>query len=220
MKRPNAASRNGFSPTAVLTLGIAVAACLLAVRSPALSATSRRADPDWPCQQVKVAELSVGSFWNGPPVDPAAAWQEDETVAALVATVTQRRVPIETAAAGIADFARAAGDAKNGKLLLLFGGVFDVLDHERLKVIDGLDRFGQRQKALAQALRDSGAVLRAAQTAAQPDDAKVAELTQRLLWDSDVFETRRQSLTFACNVPTAIEQRLFGLSRAIQALLD
>jgi hypothetical protein len=220
MKRPNPAACNGFSACGGAAFGIVAAAVVLAAASPALSAPARRADLDWPCQQVKVADLSIGSFWSGPAVDASGAWRQDEAVAALVALVTQRRVPIAQAAEDIAAFAASAGAEKQPRLLMLVSGVFDVLDRERARVIEGLDRFGQRQKALAQALRQSGEVLRAAQTAAPADDAKVAELTQRLQWDAELFETRRQSLSFACDVPTAIEQRLFGLSRAIQALLE
>jgi hypothetical protein len=103
---------------------------------------------------------------------------------------------------------------------LLFAGAFDVLNRERETVINGLDRFGQRQKVLAANLRQEGEDLRAAQTATPPDGAKVADLTQRFLWDQQYFETRRQSLSFACDVPTTIEQRLYGLAKAIQANLD
>ena len=51
------------------------------------------------------------------------------------------------------------------------------------------------------------------------DDAKIAALTQRLTWDAQVFEQRRQSLSYACEIPDVIEQRLFALSRAIQSQL-
>lgn len=182
---------------------------------------ARPLDPDWPCQQVKVGELSVASYWNGPPVDPATAdWQDDATVAALVGTVTQRRLSLDEAVQRIAAFAKTADSNKGHALLLVFAGVFDVLNRERATVIEGLDRFGRRQKALAANLRQEGADLRAAQTATPPDEAKVGDLTQHLQWDQQFFERRRQSLSFACDVPTTIEQRLYGLAQAIQANLD
>jgi hypothetical protein len=192
---------------------------LLAGVSTMAAAAPRTTDPDWPCQQVKVGELSVASFWSGPAVDPATAnWQQDATVAPLVGTITQRRLPMDEAVERIAGFAKATDRQRT--LPLLFGGVFDVLNRERETVIDGLDRFGQRQKVLAANLRQEGEDLRAAQTATPPDDAKVAELTQRLLWDQQFFETRRQSLRYACDVPTTIEQRLYGLAKAIQDNLN
>jgi hypothetical protein len=109
---------------------------------------------------------------------------------------------------------------KPHELSLLFAGVFDVLNRERVTVMSGLDRFGQRQKVLAANLRQEGEDLRAAQAASPPDDTKVAEMTQHLVWNQQFFETRRQSLRFACEVPTIIEQRLYGLAKAIQDNLD
>jgi Spy/CpxP family protein refolding chaperone len=192
-------------------------AALLAGASSLAIAAPRNTDPDWPCEQVKVSDLSVGSFWNGPAIDPATAdWQKDTAVASLVGAITQRRLPMDQATQRIVAFAKAAGDKKQQELALVFAGVFNVLNQERRKVIDGLDRFGQRQKVLAANLRQEGEALRSAQTATPPDDAKVADLTQHLLWDQQFFETRRQSLRFACDVATTIEQRLYGLSQAIQ----
>lgn len=185
------------------------------------AAMARNADPDWPCQQAKVGELSVAAYWSGPAIDPsAAAWQQNAAVASLVGVIAQRRLPLEQASQRIADFARAAGTEKNRALQALFAGVFEVLNRERTKVVTGLDRFGQRQKALAESLRRDNATLRAAQAASPADDAKVAELTQRLAWDAQVFESRRQSVHFACDVATTIEQRLFGLAKLIQQQME
>ena len=190
---------------------------LLAGASTLAMAAPRNSDPDWPCEQVKVSELSVGSFWNGPAVDPANAdWQNDAAVASLVGAVTQRRLPMDQAGQQIAAFAKEAGDNKQHELALVFAGVFDVLNQERRTVIDGLDRFGARQKVLAANLRQEGESLRAAQGSTPPDDAKVGDLTKHLLWDQQFFETRRQSLRFACDVATTIEQRLYALSQVIQ----
>jgi hypothetical protein len=194
---------------------------LLAGTSTMANAAPRATDPDWPCQQVKVGELSIASVWSGPAVDPATSnWQQDEAVAALVGVITQRRLPMDQAVARIAGFAKSADKDKERALRLLFAGVFDVLNRERETVVNGLDRFGQRQKVLASNLRQEGEDLRSAQTSTPPAEAKVAELTQHLLWDQQFFESRRQSLSFACDVPTTIEQRLYGLAKAIQENLD
>jgi hypothetical protein len=189
-------------------------AALLAVTTMA-TATPRAIDPDWPCQQIKVGELSVASFWNGSAIDPATAnWQQDAAIAALVGTISQRRLPMDQAVERIEAFARSTD--KQRTLPLLFAGLFDVLNRERETVMNGLDRYGQHQKVLAANLRQEAENLRAAQTATPPDPAKIADLTQRLAWDQQFFETRRQSLSFACEVPTTIEQRLYGLAKAIQ----
>ncbi len=197
------------------------ALALLVIASTTAAAAPRTADPDWPCQQVKVSELSVASYWSGPAVDSAAInWRQDAAVASLVGLIVQRRLPLDQAGDRIADFARIAGAERNSALLALFAGVFEVLNRERTNVLNGLDRFGERQKVLAERLRLDAEELRAAQAGIPANEAKVAELTQRLAWDSEVFESRRQSARFACDLPTTIEQRLYGLAKAIQAQLD
>ena len=46
--------------------------------------------PDWPCQQLKVPEISIASVWTGPPIEPAdkekaADPKQSELVARLAA---------------------------------------------------------------------------------------------------------------------------------------
>jgi hypothetical protein len=48
------------------TLGIA-----LILASGVAWSAPRTIDPDWPCQQIKVSQLSVAAFWPGQPIDPA-----------------------------------------------------------------------------------------------------------------------------------------------------
>jgi hypothetical protein len=56
--------------------------------------------------------------------------------------------------------------------------------------------------------------------AAPPDQAKIDELSNQLAWDTRIFEDRRKSTRYVCEVPTAIERRLFALARAIQQALE
>ena len=42
---------------------------------------------------------------------------------------------------------------------------------------------------------------------------------QRLTWETRIFEERVQSLTYVCEVPTLIEQRLFALAKTIAEVL-
>jgi hypothetical protein len=48
---------------------------------------------------------------------------------------------------------------------------------------------------------------------------KVDRLT-RSLADTRIFEERRKTMSFVCEVPVLIEQRLFALARAIQQSLE
>lgn len=178
-------------------------------------------DPDWPCMQIKVPELSVASVWAGPPVDAyLATWSADPEIADLAGRLMQRRLRLEQAKADIASFAQKAGAQKQPKLLALFAGIFDEANQERGSVLAGLDRFGHRQKELAASIRAENAKLQTMRSAASADEKLVADQQNRLTFDLQVFQDRRQSISYACEAPSLIEQRLFALSRAIQAALQ
>ena len=176
-----------------------------------------RADPDWPCIQRKVPELSIASLWQGPPAEEAlTTWRDDAEVAAIVGRVAPRRVPVEEAIAAIAEFAQGLDDAsKEAKLTALFAGLFQTLDRERSDIMAGIERYARAQKQIAERIRQDQAALSDLR-AANPDSPEVATRNDELLAAVRVFDDRRNSLTFVCEVPTLIEQRLFALSRAIQ----
>jgi hypothetical protein len=203
-------------PVVGLALGITLATATIAASAP-----PGPRDPDWPCEQIKVPQLSLAAVWSGPPLDQTQDdWRQDQHVADLVQETAQRRMPIEQAQQRIQAFAAQAGDQKQPKLLQLLAGLFSVLDDERSSVIAGLDRFGGRQKELAAALRDDNDKLRAMQTDAKSDASDINQMTQKVTWEAQVFQDRRQSLRYACDVPGKIEQRLFALAHTIQGVLQ
>ena len=54
-----------------------------ALPSPADAADPR--DPDWPCMQAKVPEMSVASMWDGPSIaDVGNSWEDDPKINDLV----------------------------------------------------------------------------------------------------------------------------------------
>ncbi len=199
---------------------LAATLTLLALAAPSRAAPPGPRDPDWPCQQIKVPQLSLATLWAGPALDDAQAhWRDNPDAAALAARLAQRRVPLDQAKAEIAGFADHAGAHRQDRLLDLFAGLFATLDEERTAVVTGLDRYGSRQKTLAEKVRGEADSLHAEQAAASPDEQKLATLGNEIGWDTRVFEDRRTSLHYACDVPNIIEQRLFALSQAIQAAL-
>ena len=61
---------------------------LLLALIPALGWAADFSDPDWPCIQRKVPNLSVGQMWSGPIIPEADMknWRSDGDVAALAQT--------------------------------------------------------------------------------------------------------------------------------------
>lgn len=208
-----------MSPNAACALA-AVLLLSFAPSTPARSLPPGARDPNWPCEQIKVPQLSLAAIWSGPLPDAQADWRSDPQVAELVQVATQRRVPIEQAEGRIKAFAAQAGEEKQSKLLLVLNGAFSVLDAERSSVIAGLDRFGARQKELAESLRGDNEKLRVMQSDPKTAAGDINQMVERVTWEAQVFQDRRQAMSYACGVPAKVEQRLFAVARTIQEALQ
>jgi hypothetical protein len=86
--------------------------------------------------------------------------------------------------------------------------------------MNGIERFTRKQKNLAGKIRSEALALRAMQDEAQHDQAKLDEMTNQVAWSTRIFEDRRKTINYVCEVPALIERRLFALGRAIQQSLD
>jgi hypothetical protein len=106
------------------------------------------------------------------------------------------------------------------KAKLLFAGLFKTLNDERSEVMRGIERYFRKQKEFSAQIRSTILQLRELQDRPDPDQSRVDELTNRVEWDTRVFEERRKTINFVCEVPVVIEQRLFALARAIQQSLE
>jgi hypothetical protein len=125
---------------------LAMAAAMeLALRGTSLAADPRF--PDWPCNQIKVPEISVAAVWAGP-------W------------------------------------------------------------------YARKQREFSDQIRSTILQLRELQDRPDADQGRIDELTNRVEWDTRIFEKRRKTMSFVCEVPVLIEQRLFALARAIQQSLE
>jgi len=177
--------------------------------------------PDWPCPQAKVPDISIAAVWSGPAIDDVgASWKDDAKVAALVAKLAARRIPLEEAQKDVADFLTGTAEEKTRKGKLLFAGLFDTLNAQRTSVMNGLERVMRKQREAVDKVRGDTVALQELQSGATPDQAKVEELANQVNWETRIFEDRRRVMKFVCEVPTAIDQRLFALGRVIQQQIE
>ena len=177
--------------------------------------------PDWPCAQAKVPEISIAAVWAGPPLDDASnKWKDDPKVSALVERLAARKFPIEDAQKAITEFLAAPGTDKAAAGKLLFAGLFEKLNAERSAVMSGLERVTRKQRDAADKIRGDTIALQALQSATPPDQPKVDELGNQLVWETRIFEDRRSVIKFVCDVPTTIDKRLFALGRTIQQEME
>jgi Spy/CpxP family protein refolding chaperone len=190
------------------------AAAIGAIGSAAYAADARY--PDWPCVQAKVPEVSVAAVWAGPPIDGIGeTWKNDAKMRELVPRLAARRTPLEDAQKAAEDFIAASGADKAEKAKLLFAGLFQELNRQRTEVMDGIDRITGKEKELAETIRADRAALSESQDSPTPDQQKINDLTSRLEWGTRIYEDRRKTIRYVCDVPTVIERRLFALGRAI-----
>lgn len=195
---------------------------LLALAGPvdrSLAADARY--PDWPCAQAKVPEVSLAAVWNGPALDEGTSkWKDNPEVSALIPRLAARRTPLDQAEKAIVDFLSKSAAEKKEKGKLLFAGLFETLNAERTTVLNGLERITRKQREAADKVRNDTLALQVLQDAPTKDQAKIDELGNQLVWETRIFEDRRRVIKFVCEVPTAIDQRLFAFGRAIQQELE
>ena len=187
---------------------------LILVMLAAVPARAATPTPDGPCVQPRQSHLSLGQVWTGPPPPEGAA--ETPEIAALAERVVQRRMPIEEATAAIDAFAQGK-DAET--LALLMQAIFHRIDMQRTAILGGISRYGHRQVALAERVEARRARMAELEAADPPDFDAIDAEEEALDWDMRVFSDRQQSLTYVCETPVILEQRLFALGRAVAAHL-
>jgi DNA polymerase III alpha subunit len=186
---------------------------------PAIAMDARH--PDWPCPQIVVPKLSVAAFWTGPSIDDVGDnWMKDKTVHDLVLRFAGRRTSLAEAEKEAAEFIVGTQAERQQRAKLLFAGLFATLGRERDDVMAGIERFSQRQQQLREKISAEMTDLRAQQDAAGQESATADKLSEQIAWETRIFDERRSTISYVCEVPSTIERRLFALARAIQQKLD
>ena len=200
-----------------LTFYIVIALAVCGAR-PAFALDPRY--PDWPCQQLKVPEIAIASVWTGPPIETNdTAGLTDPKDEDLVARLAARRTPIEDARKLIADYVVGTSAERQQKAKSLFAALYSRLNGQRNEVMNGIERFSRKQKGMAEAIRGETQKLRAMQDQTT-DQAQTEQLTNQLAWQTRIFEDRRKSTSYVCDVPVLIEKRMFDLAAAIQNAMN
>lgn len=204
------------------TLSLTVLLALAA--GPALA--QPRQDPDWPCVQRRVPTIGYGAVWTGPdPSEAAGTWGSDRDAAQLARKLASRRTELREADTLIDEFVEKIDPAEKAKRLThVFAGVYEIITGERSTVMNGIVRYAQGQRRLAERIRDEADKVSELKDSPDNDTTKVAskevaELETKFNWDRRIFDERNQSVSYVCEVPTLLEQRLGEIAKRIQAKL-
>ena len=120
----------------------------------------------------------------------------------------------------ITGFVTGSPEERQRKATLLFAGLFKSLNRERGDVMNAIERFFRQHRTFAEKVRAGITELHNLQDAPGRDQGKIDELANRVEWDTRIFEERKKTISYVCEVPSTIERRLFALARAIQQKLD
>jgi hypothetical protein len=202
-----------------MRIGQATLAAVLALGG--LGAAAQPQDPDWPCVQRKVQHLSIGMMWAGPIPEDMSAWRDDPEIAALAPRLAARRTALPEVEAAIGRFAEDAG---KDALPVLFAGIFEIIDDERSRIVEGVTRFARKQQALSARIDAAQSEIVAASGAVAADDYdefdRIEEMQDALAWDVRIYEERQRSLTYVCESPVLLEQRAFAIARIVMAAME
>ena len=202
-------------------LRAALAIAILAASAPrAIAQSGAKADPDWPCHQIKTPTYSLAAVWSGPELDlNSQSWRDESDIADLAAKMTQRRIPIADVESAIADFKAKAGADADAKLLRAFAAAFQDLSQQRSQILEGLERFGRKQRVMADRIRAENEAVQESADQNQGGQTPAADSQERLQWDIRVFDDRRRTVTYVCEAPTLIEQRIGAIARDVEKAL-
>ena len=173
-------------------------------------------DPNWPCQQRLVPELSAADYWSGP-LNVQGDWQSDPQIAALVRHLAPRSVTADEGLAAIAAFAASVSGDRSHRIALVFSGLLGETNRERADLIERLKQIGRRQRELAALAADLAGKLDAIPPDATGElGAERTDLQQRHDFTARNFEEVQRTIRYACEAPVSLDARLGTWARALQ----
>ena len=171
-------------------------------------------DPDCPCIQVYIEELSWGSIWTGPPLDDnSSKWSDDEELNLFTKKLMNRRTK-ETE--GIKELNVYIKKNKSPeKLTKLFHGLFDRTNDVWKKRNTKLLSFGKRQRLTSEKISSKLAQIKELSKDFDNNKEEIEKLEQEQFWDIRRFEDRRALSDSLCEQPRFFEKRLGVYSKII-----
>jgi hypothetical protein len=195
-----------------MMLGLALAAAV-----DAHSAPPRAEDPDWPCQQRFIPNLTAAAYWSGPALEGLADWRADPEIADLVRRLAPRRVSTQQGLSEIAAFVRSVSNDRPRRLALVFRGLLEETDRERAGLLEDLNEIGRRQRQLADLVARLATELKAIPPDARGEAAaKRIDLQQRHDFTARNFAEIQRTIRYACETPVELDARLGAWARALQ----
>lgn len=190
----------------------------LALSGAGADAAPPKTDPDWPCKQRLVPELTAATFWSGPPLPADRDWHADARVASEVAAVAPRDVPLEEGIAQLGHFSEKLRKSDRKTILpQVFVGIVEETNRQRGEIIASIKDLARRQRALGDTVAKITTELEDNAATSDGDAAQRRdEITQRRGFVIRSFEETERTMRYACEVPVDLEARLGGYAQVIE----
>ena len=175
-------------------------------------------NPDWPCIQVLLEELSWGSIWTGPPLDERTTkWKENEELRLLAIKIMDRKTKEEDGITELKKFMKKNNSPEG--LTFVFHALFDKTNEIWKNRTQKLKNFGKKQRLtsekIARKLEKSKILLENPEA----NKEEITRLEQEKFWDIRKFEDRRMQSDYLCEQPRFYEKRLGVYSKIISEKL-
>jgi hypothetical protein len=177
-----------------------------------------KTDPDWPCKQRLVPELTAATFWSGPPLPTDRDWHADARVASEVAAVAPRDVALEEGIAHLGHFSEKLKKLERDTILpQVFLGIVEETNRQRTEIIASIKDLARRQRALGDTVAKITTELEDNAATSDGDAAQRRdEIIQRRAFVIRSFEETERTMRYACEVPVDLEARLGGYAQVIE----
>lgn len=192
-----------------LNLALGLALCL--TQAPGIAGAMDFSDPDWPCIQRKVENLSASLMWPAPVTRVALSPEANDLVEAL----SLRRVSLEEADAHVRAFVERNKQADGQLLGNIFYGVFDNIAETRQRLIAGIARYSRSQIALSSRIEGARVEMAKLSREKSPDFDRIDKLEEQIDWDERIYRDRSQALTYVCETPVLLEKRAYAIAQIL-----
>lgn len=209
---PSPVSSPALSAGSGAVRGLLLAAAL----SCSTQAMSQEVDPEWPCIQRLVMEVSPAVLWPVPVEEShQRLWRSDDEVRVLAERLGDLNAYTDTERQLVSDFAATTPEAqREERLTMLAIGTLDVANGIRSQYIQGIKRYTRQQIAIADQIEQTlNELSLQEESQAASRDEQQQELLATLHWHERVYDQREQSIRLLCDQPVELEQTLSDVLR-------
>ena len=164
-------------------------------------------NPDWPCIQVLIKELSWGSIWTGPVLDDnSSKWIDSEELGLLSKKVMDRKTKENEGIEIIKEYIKK--NNSSSERTKLFHALFDTTNEIWKKRTKKLLSFGKRQRITSETISEKLLKIKELSKDFEANKEEIEKLEQEQFWDVRRFEDRRALSDSLCEQPRFYEKRL------------